>query len=503
MDENIIHLKERKRVRLLVRRDAFHRYFSCLVFVPSDVFNTDLAQRIQNILMESFKGIASSFTTYFSDSILARIHYIIRVHPTTSLEYHITKIEKELAKAARSWADELKDQLIAQYEEAKGLEYYYKYNKAFPTSYTEYYSPKEALEDIEKIEGLSVSFPLGMLFNKISGNPTISFKLFHAEQIVVLSDVLPILENMGLRIIGERPYEIKLKEGTRIWINDFDMTYAGSKALDMASIKDIFQEAFAKIWFSHVENDRFNRLVLEANLTWQETTMLRAYIKYLRQTGFTFSQSYIEQALINNAETVKLLVQLFVLRFDPLIQSRRHDDPKELIATIEELLDKVLSLDEDRILRRLLEIIQATIRTNYFQKDDNGFSKSYLSFKFDPVLISDLPLPKPKYEIFVYSPRMEGVHLRAGKVARGGIRWSDRREDFRTEVLGLMKAQQVKNTVIVPVGAKGGFVVKQNQTGEINRDEYIKEVIRCYSTFISGLLDITDNIKKSVVIPPR
>ena len=499
---NIIHLKERKRVRLLVRRDAFYRYFSCLVYVPREVFNTDLAVEMENILMRSFKGKESSYSTYFSDSILARIHYIIRVNPKSSIDYQINKIEKELAQAARSWADELKDQLIQHYGEATGLKLYVKYKKALPASYTEDYSPQEALIDIEKIEGLSTENSLEMLFTANNAR-ALSLKLFHAEQTIVLSDVLPILENMGLRIIGERPHEVKFKDGAHVWINDFNMVYAGNKLIDVQDIKDIFQGAFAKIWFSEAENDGFNRLVLEANLTWQETAMLRAYTKYLRQTGFTLSQNYIERALINNAEIAKLLVQLFILRFDPVIQSHQHQEQQEVISDIEKLLDNVASLDEDRILRRILEVIQATIRTNYFQRHDNGFSKSYISLKFDPSRISDLPLPMPKYEIFVYSPCVEGVHLRAGKVARGGIRWSDRREDFRTEVLGLMKAQQVKNTVIVPVGAKGGFVVKKTFLQEPNRDEYMKEVIECYSTFISGLLDVTDNIKDGHIIFPR
>lgn len=505
MTLGILHLKERKRIRLLVRRDAFYRYFSCLVYVPREIFNTNLAHAMQDILMEAFKGIECTFTTYFSDSILARIHFLVRVNPKTPVEYDVTEIEKSLVAISRTWSDELKDQLIERYEEAQGLKYFSTYSKTFPTSYSEYYSPDQAIEDIEKIEQLSKEKPLSMRFEKLSGDNMLSLKLFHAEQTIVLSDVLPILENMGLRIIGERPYELKFKDGRRVWINDFDMRYEANKTTsvdNVDNIKDTFQDAFSKIWFGEAENDGFNRLVLVANLTWQETVMLRAYTKYLRQTGFTFSQNYIEEALINNAEITKALVQLFILRFDPSYQTGGRSDPKELIAYIEQTLDSVSSLDEDRIVRRLLEVILATIRTNYFQTMPDGSTKSYVSFKLDPAAISDLPLPRPKYEIFVYSPQVEGIHLRAGKVARGGLRWSDRREDFRTEVLGLMKAQQVKNTVIVPEGAKGGFVVRQVQTPEMSRDQYMKEVVSCYSTFICGLLDITDNIKEGVVVPP-
>lgn len=499
----IIQLKERKRVRLLVRRDAFYRYFSCLVYVPREIFNTDLALAMQAVLMETFQGVESSFTTYFSDSILARIHFQIRVNPKATIEYDVEKIEKKLIQVARSWADELKDKLIARYDEFEGLKYYTKYNKAFPAGYIEYYTPDHAVQDIEKIESLSKEKPLGMLFTKSNSGHTVSLKLFNVEQTIVLSDVLPILENMGLRIIGERSHEVKFKYNNHAWINDFDMTSATNMPIDIDNIKDIFLEAFTKVWFGDAENDGFNKLVLAANITWQEVAMLRAYTKYLRQTGFTFSQNYIEEALLNNTEITKLLVQLFTVHFDPESQRHKSADLNAILSTIEQSLDAVASLDEDRILRRLLEVILATIRTNYFQTYADGSIKPYISFKFDPSAISDLPLPRPKYEIFVYSPRIEGVHLRAGKVARGGLRWSDRREDFRTEVLGLMKAQQVKNTVIVPEGAKGGFVVKRAQTPDMSRDEYMKEVVNCYSTFIRGMLDITDNIKDGAIIPPE
>lgn len=497
----IIQLKERKRVRLLVRRDAFHRYFSCLVYVPRDVFTTNLAVRMQEILMRSFQGIDCSFTTYFSESVLARIHYLIRVNPTVQLNIDLHGIEKKLVVTAKSWVDDLKTELVVRYGESDGLRYYYKYYRAFPTSYIEFYTPHQALDDIEKMESLSKDNSLMMSFSKLPHNQ-IGLKLFHAKETIVLSDVLPILENMGLRIIGERPYELKLDDSS-IWINDFEMTYVVSKDVNIKSIKEIFQRAFTKIWFNQAENDGFNRLVLEANLTWHETAMLRGYTKYLRQIGFTLSQNYIEQALINNAEITKALVQIFLLRFNPENSPSDRAEAKGLVDYVEFSLDKVASLDEDRIIRRMLEVILATTRTNFFQTDEHGNNKPYISFKFDPNMISDLPLPRPKYEIFVYSPRVEGVHLRAGKVARGGIRWSDRREDFRTEVLGLMKAQQVKNTVIVPEGAKGGFIVKRAHTPDMSRDEYMIEVIACYSIFISGLLDITDNIKEGNVIIPN
>jgi len=495
----ILQLQERKRIRLFVRPDAYGRYFSCLVYVPREIFTTDLSLAIQDVLMQAFEGVESSFATYFSDSVLARIHYNVRVDPQNRPRFNVGDIEKQLMLVARSWSDELKARLIQAFGEAEGLKYYVKYNKAFPASYTESCSPQLAIDDIKIIETLSPEQPLGMSFikDRERGAEILRFKLFHIEQIIVLSDVLPTLEHMGLRVLGERPHEIKLKNSRTVWINDFDMIYITQKEIEIEKITDVFQEAFAKIWTNAVEDDGFNRLVFEAKLLWNEIAVLRAYTKYLRQIGFTFSQNYIEQALVNNAAIASNLIELFKLRFMPGYSTEKRQEADILIDKIEQALDQVLSLDEDRILRRLLEIIQATTRTNFFQKPE----KSYISFKFNSALISDLPLPHPQYEIFVYSPRMEGVHLRGGKVARGGIRWSDRREDFRTEILGLMKAQQVKNALIVPVGAKGGFFPKKLPL-DGDREDIQQEAIYCYSTFIRGLLDITDNIKNDTVVPP-
>ncbi|HSW93826.1 MAG TPA: NAD-glutamate dehydrogenase [Gammaproteobacteria bacterium] len=499
LTQGILYLQERKQIRLFVRKDSYSRYFSCLVYVPREIFDTDLVMNMQDILMNAFQGRESSYTTYFSDSVLARIHYLIRVSSKNHIDYDVTKIEKELVHIAHSWSDELKIQLVRQFGEAEGLRYYVRYRKAFPTSYTECYLPGAALDDIKKIEALSSENPMEMLFYK-SGRTSLQLKLFHNEHTVPLSDVLPTLENMGLRIIGERPHEIVFKDGRIAWISDFDMIHVSQREIDVDEIKDNFQDAFTNIWFQNAEDDGFNRLVLDAQLSWHETAVLRAYTKYLRQTGFTFSQSYVEQALINNQDIARDLVALFKLRFSPEYADHSRPETSVLVAKIEQMLENVTSLDEDRIIRRILEVILATIRTNYFQTTQDGKFKSYISFKLDPSAISDLPLPRPMYEIFVYSPRVEGVHLRGGKVARGGLRWSDRREDFRTEVLGLMKAQQVKNSVIVPVGAKGGFFPKALPEGD--RDAIMKEGIDCYSTFIRGMLDITDNIRNGKVVPP-
>ncbi|MDX1900893.1 MAG: NAD-glutamate dehydrogenase [Gammaproteobacteria bacterium] len=501
LTQGILHLQERKQIRLFVRKDSYERYFSCLVYVPADICNTELSLAMQEILMKSFSGVQSTFTTWYSDSVLARIHYIVRVQPGEAQNYNVARIEQQLREAASSWADELKHQLLLQFGEAEGLKLYAKYCKAFPASYTEHYLPRSAIDDIREIEALSADNPLEMLFYKV-GKTSLRLKLFHAERTIALSDVLPTLENMGLRVIGERPHQIVFRDGSITWISDFDMVHASLREIDIENIRENFQDAFTHVWFHHAEDDGFNQLVIAARLTWHEIAVLRGYTRYLRQIGFTFSQSYIAQALVNNAQVARELVELFRVRFSPEYSDEMsRPDVEPHIERINKALDEISSLDEDRIIRRMLEVILATVRTNYFQTTKDGHFKPYISFKLNPAAISDLPLPRPLHEIFVYSPRVEGVHLRAGKVARGGLRWSDRREDFRTEVLGLMKAQQVKNSVIVPVGAKGGFFPKQ-LPADGDRDAIMQEAIFCYTTFIRGLLDITDNIREGVIVPP-
>jgi glutamate dehydrogenase len=300
--------------------------------------------------------------------------------------------------------------------------------------------------------------------------------------------------------LEELNYKIEPEGMPDVHVHDFGMSHAGGDKIDVTQLKSGFEEAFVRVWHAEIENDDFNRLVLRANLGWREITVLRAYCKYLRQTGFTFSQAYMEQAVSANASIARMLVELFLARFDPANLAEAGVDVLLLTTEIDNALDSVENLDEDRILRRFLALIRATVRTNYFQKDGGGAPKPYLSFKFNPALVPGLPAPRPMFEVYVYSPRVEGVHLRGGKVARGGLRWSDRMEDFRTEVLGLMKAQMVKNTVIVPVGSKGGFVVKQPP---VDREAFMKEGVICYQTFLRGLLDLTDNLVAGKIVPPK
>ncbi|MEU3506229.1 NAD-glutamate dehydrogenase domain-containing protein, partial [Streptomyces hundungensis] len=332
------------------------------------------------------------------------------------------------------------------------------------------------------------------------------FKIYRIGEQVSLSAVLPVLQRLGVEVTDERPYELRCADRTHAWIYDFGLRLpkkangAGDYLADDA--RERFQEAFAATWTGAAENDGFNSLVLRAGLNWRQAMVLRAYAKYLRQAGSTFSQDYMEDTLRDNVHTTRLLVSLFEARLSPDRQKAGTELIDGILEELDGALDQVASLDEDRILRSFLTVIKATLRTNYWQKSAEGAPHAYVSMKFDPQMIPDLPAPRPAFEIWVYSPRVEGVHLRFGKVARGGLRWSDRREDFRTEILGLVKAQMVKNTVIVPVGAKGGFVAKQLPDPAVDRDAWLAEGIASYKTFISALLDITDNLVAGEVVPP-
>jgi glutamate dehydrogenase len=500
----ILHMQERQVIRLFMRPDSFGRFFSCLVYCPREKYNTKLRLSFARILKEALGSEEEpKFTTYFSESTLARTHFTVRVPSTELVKYDAKQIELDLMESGRSWDDSLTEELISEYGSSDGRVLAMRYAEAFPPGYKEESLVHTAILDIKHLEQLSEERQISMLLYRPQEEREghIRFKLFHYKTPTPLSDVLPMLENMGLKVIGETPYKVDPTDSETCWIMDFSMMPAGSQEKDLDSIKDKFQEAFAQVWSNAAENDGFNRLVLSAELNWRETAMLRAYAKYMWQIGFTFSQSYIEETLANYPQIARDIVKLFKAKFDPSIK-RNPANVEKITAQLKGSLEQVANLDEDRILTRYLELMSATLRTNFYQKDKAGKQKSYISFKLASRKIPDIPLPAPMFEIFVYSPRVEGVHLRGGKVARGGLRWSDRREDFRTEVLGLVKSQQVKNSVIVPVGSKGGFVCKQLPT-DGGRDAFMAEGISCYKIFISGLLDITDNIVDNKVIPPK
>ncbi|GAB2675656.1 NAD-glutamate dehydrogenase [Aliiglaciecola aliphaticivorans] len=501
----IFQMQERGISKLFVRKDAFGRFISCMVYVPRERYNTQLRKETQELLQKSFNSTEQvEFTTYFSESVYARTHYIARVQDNNA-EFNVKEIEKNIVELTKNWSDRLAASISATYGEAAGKEIEQKYGNAFSRSYTEQNLPSVALVDISKLEQLTESHTLDMLFyrpqEEAHDSKAVKLKLFHRKEPIHLSAVLPMLEHFGLRVIDESPYKINCQNGDVHWIMDFSMLHSNSQNLDMEAAQALFQDAFARVWHNTLEDDPFNRLVLGAGLTGRNVTILRAYAKYMRQTGSSFSLTYMANTLANYPNIAKKLIELFANRFDP--KKRRSEKKNEsILSDIKERLDQVSNLDDDRIIRRYLDMILATLRTNFYQPDEEGNEKPYMSFKLLPELIPDMPLPLPKYEIFVYSPRIEGVHLRGGKVARGGLRWSDRREDFRTEVLGLVKAQQVKNTVIVPVGAKGGFVCK-NLPIDQGREAIQKEGQACYRIFIRSLLDITDNIINGEVVPPK
>ncbi|MBR9906629.1 MAG: NAD-glutamate dehydrogenase [Gammaproteobacteria bacterium] len=498
----VLQMQERDMTRVFVRRDIFGRFASCMVYVPKERYNTLLRQRTQQILANTLHSKADvDFTTYFSESSLARTHYTVRIGEHVQ-DIDVKELEQNLIEAARTWEDNFERILSSTFGEAKANALNKRYSNAFPRAYKEEILPSVAIADIQQIEALDDDHKLGMLFYRSrEENETskkIRLKLFHKDEPIHLSDVLPMLENFGLRIIGESPYQIKTTDGDVFWILDFQMLHSNVK-LDLEASRDVFQNAFAKVWDGHYEDDGFNRLVLSAGLTGRQVIILRMFAKYMRQIGTTFSQAYIESTFSKYPLIAKLIVKLFYSKFDPKEKSREKKI-EALEARINSELENVANLDDDRIIRRYVELILAALRTNFFQQDQAGNEKPYISVKFMPEMIPEMPLPLPKYEIFVYSPRVEGVHLRGGKVARGGLRWSDRREDFRTEVLGLVKAQQVKNTVIVPVGAKGGFFCKHLPE---EREAFFEEGKACYRTFIRALLDITDNIVNGEVVPPK
>ena len=501
----ILHLQERQKISLFVRRDAFERFVSALVFVPRDHFNTQLRRTFQTILESAFNGQVTAFYTQMSDSVLARLHFIIKTTRGEVPGVDAVELEQRLIEAGRSWTDKLHEALVEDKGEETANKLLRIYGTAFPTSYRESFTAHAAIFDIERMEELHDRGELVMnLFRPVgTDDDVLHVKLFHCGSPVPLSDVMPMLENMGVKVLSEVPFELDSKElSNPIWVHDFEMRLRDGSDVDLAAIKEPFQDAFAAVWDDRMEDDGFNGLVLGAELTWREVTVLRAYAKYLRQAGFTFSQDYMEETLQAYSGVARLLVDLFAARFDPERTSDREQQCAALTAEIEEALDAVANLDQDRILRRFLNLIQATLRTNFYQPAADHQPKSYISFKLDSQTIEELPLPRPLVEIWVYSPRVEAVHLRGGKVARGGIRWSDRREDFRTEILGLMKAQQVKNAVIVPVGSKGGFVVKRPPIGG-TREEVQAEGIECYKTLMRGMLDITDNIAGPDIILPQ
>jgi glutamate dehydrogenase len=539
----ILALRERPRTRLFVRRDKYGRFYSCLVYLPRDRFSSEVRERIEAALKQAFHGERIDSTIQVGESPLANLHIVVRPKPGDQPVYDTAELEATITHIVRNWRDELRDALVERHGEDEGLKLAARYAHALPAGYIEESTPHVAAADVALAASLSGDDDMRLSLYPSQSRPgLLHFKVFRQNGDIALSEVIPLLENMGLKVLTEQLYELHPGDA-HLYIQDIMVQPATRCAFDIDEVRSAFQDAFENIWRGAAENDAFNKLILGAKLDWRQVSVLRGYCKYLLQTGVPFSQSYMEETLNRYPALAGLLVELFEAGFDPrrenadaatldaararlsgelktlvadsvlkahpqlideLVAARgasRAEQIAKTIATIKVLLEDVGSLDEDRILRAYLGVIGATLRTNYYQRR-GGRVAPYVSFKFDPARVPDLPKPRPYREIFVYSPRVEGVHLRFGPVARGGLRWSDRREDFRTEVLGLVKAQMVKNTVIVPVGSKGGFFVKRPpESGD--RDAVLAEGIACYQMFINGLLDITDNFADGKVVHPH
>jgi glutamate dehydrogenase len=491
-------LEQRPRVGLFVRRDPFGRFYSCFVFVPRDRYRTELRQRFVAVLTSALDARLENFHVALDDRVLARVTFFLRGEPGHQPRIDTAEIERRLAEAARNWSDGLREALVAAKGEDAATTLFARYRYAFPAGYRARFSAGTALDDIALIDAADGGAPFAIAFTASASGAAsqITFKLFRRDAPMPLSDILPLLEHLGLRVTEENPYIIALAERQIVYQEFSAESVAG--AIDIARDRARLDAAFAAILAGTAEDDGFNRLLLSAGLDGRDVAVLRLYARFMRQTGTSFSLTYMEQTLARHGGIAAKLIELFRRRFDPL----GGDGPAEsdrIAAEIETDLEQVTSLDDDRILRAFLALMRHSLRTNFFQIE-NGAAKPYLSVKLASSELDLLPLPRPLYEIFVSAPWMEGVHMRAGKVARGGMRWSDRREDFRTEILGLMKAQVVKNAVIVPTGSKGGFVLKHPPT---ERTALQDEAIRCYRTLLHGMLDITDNVVDDKIVPPR
>ncbi|WP_284742177.1 NAD-glutamate dehydrogenase [Amycolatopsis sp. RTGN1] len=521
-----ITLSDRRRLRLFLRRDPYGRFYSCLVYLPQDRYTTRSRLAMQEVLLEELEGTQLEYSARIGETVLAQVHFMVHTDPTRRLELDTPRIQDRLNDAVRSWDDRMVEAVLDERRErsdggvAVGVlgeesatEQGQRFASVFPEGYREDFSAEEALADLRALDSLTDEGDLALSFYlPADAEPgERRFKLYLRGEGVTLSKVLPVLQAMGVEVVDERPYELHREDGGACWIYDFGLridqkVMAKPDAEAITALRDRFQDAFEAAWRGDAEVDGLNGLVLRAGLTWRQAAVLRAYSRYLRQAGSAFSQDYIQNTLLNHTQVATKLLRLFEARFDPQLGDADREAATEALASeLSAMIDEVTSLDEDRILRRLMAVIQATLRTNYHVTDADGAPRTYLAIKLDPAGVPDLPEPRPRFEIFVYSPRVEGVHLRFGEVARGGLRWSDRREDFRTEILGLVKAQAVKNAVIVPVGAKGGFVVKMPPapTGDasIDRDAQLNEGIACYRMFISGLLDLTDNRIEGKTVP--
>lgn len=499
----VLSINERHQVRLFMRHDHFKRFISCLIYIPRDLLTTKLRRKIQNFLADEIHAVDQEFTVFFSESALARVHLVCRLGRSSTGVVDVESLQESINAMAQSWEERLFNATNFEPDCNNAVSSLNAFDGIFSQAYQEYYQPEDALLDMVTIKDLSTSdIAMQLQHHADTKDNFLQFKIFHTSSPLELSSVIPVLENMGLRVISEHPFEIK-QENNSIWLHDFKLLPQASEKIDIEVIGGQFKAAFIAVWQGRANSDVFNKLVVSATLSWREVEMLRSYANYMHQILFNFSRDFIAQTLVNQAIITRQLVAYFSKKFEPsdLTENARNHELADIKNAVIAALDSVENLSEDRILRYYLSLIDGTLRCNYYQKTLEGENKPYISFKFSPRDIEGIPEPRPLFEIYVSSPRFEGVHLRGGKVARGGLRWSDRLQDYRTEVLGLVKAQQVKNAVIVPNGAKGGFVCKR-ATG-MNRDEFQAEGIACYQDFIRGLIDLTDNLVDGDIVPPK
>ncbi|MCW5681480.1 MAG: NAD-glutamate dehydrogenase [Xanthobacteraceae bacterium] len=506
--KTILQLDERPRVRVLARRDRFNRFVSVIVFVPRERYDSAVRVRIGAYLAETYQGRVSAFYPFFPEGPLTRVHFIIGRDAGETPNPAREKLEADITAIVRNWQDRFAKELSGAFDPDKAQAAETKYRNAFSAAYREAYGADVAVEDIRIIDNLSSAKPLAINFYRRGGEAqSLNLKVWNCERPMPLSERVPLLENMGFNVIDERTYTLErcAADGGSVWLHDMTLARADGSGIDAEAMDARLEAALMAVLQGRAENDGFNALVLNAGMPWRDVTLVRTLARYLRQAAIPYSQDYLWTTLNRHAQVARDLVALFHTRFDPRFDGtpeQREAIQAELRASIETALGAVQSLDEDRILRRFTNLIGAAVRTNYYQIAKDGGPRPTIAIKFESRKIDALPLPRPLFEIFVYAPRVEGVHLRFGKVARGGIRWSDRPQDFRTEVLGLVKAQQVKNAVIVPVGAKGGFVPKLMPANP-SREAFMAEGTEAYKIFIRSLLDITDNLSAegAVIVP--
>lgn len=498
----VLQLTERPRPRAFIRPDQFGRFVSALVYVPRDNYHSGLRTAIVDILCKAYNGEMSVYYAKLSEESLARWHFIIRTKPGNVPVVEDADIQQQIAEATQGWEDRLQLSLIGHLGEEAGNRLHHIYKIRFTAAYREFFTPAQAAYDVVKLEEIDGENDLRVDFYRhlADGENRFRLKIYHGSELIALSSCMPVLENIGFRVLSEHSY--KMAGGSKSHIHDFSLEQAMAGPVDISAFKPQVEDLFLKVWSGASENDGFNKLALTSAMNWSEIVVLRAYGKYLRQLGMGYTPDYIADTMVEHAAVSTLLVDVFKAQFDPAFKGDREATAEDLCASVSVALERVKSLDHDRILRAYVNVIRATLRTNYYQDGVvDRVDERALAFKIRSRNVEEAPLPKPFAEIWVYSPQVEGVHLRSGPISRGGLRWSDRREDFRTEVLGLVKAQQVKNAVIVPQGSKGGFFPKQLPVGD--RDAFMAEGIASYRSFITSLLSLTDNLKAGKAIPPK